>query len=163
MTRLYTPEAKELMSRHPLFKRLTGQVVWTLLEEAGLDPDAIDAFMSRFEKLRAETLDLLDELDNEGGALEITEHSTICASCESCAGLVGHCIPGDVPDPIRLMPPYGLGCRLTARHLQPATLLANTEARLLIDPDDLPGGGPLCSCAMEQDDLARWLLPDKNE
>lgn len=151
------------MAMHPLFKRLSGQVIWALLEEAELDPDAIDAFMDRFEKLRAETLSLLDELDNEGGALEIVARNATCPACESCASLVGRCIPGDVPAPYSLMPPYGLGCRLTARHLPPATLMTNTDARLLIDPEDLPVGGPMCSCAMEQDDLVRWLLPDQKK
>lgn len=156
----YTAESKQLLAEHPLFKRLTGQVVWTLLEEAGLDPDAIDAFMDRYELLKVATIDLLKELDEEGGALEIVEDGAKGPACKSCQQLVGWCIPGDVPQPVRLMPPYGLGCRLRARHLLPAELFGNTEARLLLNTDDLPQEGPLCWRALERDDLAQWLGDD---
>ncbi|MFW5733831.1 MAG: hypothetical protein ACOCWR_02115 [Oceanidesulfovibrio sp.] len=156
----YSPESKQLLAEHPLFKRLTGQVVWTLLEEAGVDPGHIDPFMDRFEALKAETLAQLKTLDEEGGALAIVEAPGAGPVCDGCARLAGHCIPGDVPDPIRLMPPYGLGCRLRARHLQPAELFANTGARLLLDADDLPRHGPLCSRALECGDLAQWPCAD---
>lgn len=153
----YSAESKQLLAEHPLFKRLTGQVVWTLLEEAGLDPDAIDAFMDRYERLKAETIALIKELDEEGGALQIIRDGSERSACDSCNLLVGHCIPGDVIHPIRLMPPYGLGCRLRVRHLPPAELFGNTEARLLLETEDLPQNGPLCSRALELDDLAQWL------
>ncbi len=144
---------KTLLDQHPLFRRLTGQVIWTYLEELGAQAEAIDAFMDRMLALREAVLTLHQTLEEEGGALRLvladtpTDAGGFCAPCAHCAALVGQAIPADSPEVIALMPPYTLGCRLWAEHLDAPAVLRQSETRLLTDPAELPAHGPFCPTA----------------
>jgi len=114
------PSDKDLLQEHPLFARLSGQVVWYLFEERGFAPEDIDGFMLRFEALKAETAALLRQVrgpDNRGGWL-LLERAVDAASgavCPACSRYSGACAPLDAPEILAFVPPFSLGCRLRGR------------------------------------------------
>lgn len=115
---------KELLQQHPLFKRISGQVVWLLFEEHHAPQAAVDAFFVDLETRRAETLDVMQRLlqatdADEPPCLQIKVLHDVgdeppCARCRAMADLV---IPANHPRLMDYMPPFGLGCRARARYL----------------------------------------------
>ncbi len=134
---------KELMRRHPLFKRLSGEVVWLMFEERDIPPESIDAYFSCLEGVRVETLDVMRRLlspPSDAGKvyLQVTlrpgdEKAQPCARCGRMRNIL---IPADHPRILEYMPPYGLGCRATGRVLneQEAAPLLEKQGSELPEP-----------------------------
>lgn len=110
-----------LLQLHPLLSRLSGQVVWCLLEERGVEPDAVHAFMDGFEALKRETSLLLEKLmqAKESIVLRIKpvvelEAYPLCPDCLLFSGMHLCIGPDEKEAALRFLPPFGLGCPLRA-------------------------------------------------
>lgn len=139
---------KDLLQKHRLFSRLSGQIVWYLFEERGYAPDNIEGFMLRFEDLKAETAALLRALRdpaNRGGVLVFESVAEEGSPCAACRGLVGAAIALDDPELDAWLPPFSLGCRLRGRvifaagrgptHRPPDSALVRPVHRLACDDE----------------------------
>lgn len=135
------PSDKELLQEHPLFNRLSGQIVWYLFEERGYEPEQIDGFMQRFERLKLQTADLMRRLRdpaNRGGVL-LFEHadapegdaSSPCARCQALAG-TARALDGSNLN--AWLPPFSLGCRLRGRVVLNGANLVSTPESCLQQP-----------------------------
>lgn len=131
---------------HPLYSRITGQVIWLLFEENDARPDDIDAFMDLFLKRKQRDLETMQVLlDNPAMYLQVQLQDIPCLQkthatnlnktlpppCLRCAALDGHVLPASHPDLISLMPPFALGCHCTPKAItaqQAATAPLLTEA-----------------------------------
>jgi hypothetical protein len=116
---------KDLASRHPLFSRLTGQVIWLLFEEHKASSEDIDAFMEHYLAWRDEQLTVMAALEaNRSAYLRITTdppannsddgYTAMRPPCKHCRALHGAILPASHPDLIRCLPPFALGCRCRA-------------------------------------------------
>lgn len=147
---------KELLERHPLFRRLSGQIVWYLFEERDIPPETIDAYFASLEACRIETLDLMRRLlDPPADLGRVHLHVRLVPGdenappCPRCGRMHDILIPADHPRLLEYLPPYGLGCRARGR------LLAEAEAAHLLtrQPAELPEPpGHELSCPSE------WLF-----
>jgi hypothetical protein len=132
------PSDKDLLQKHPLFTRLSGQIVWYLFEERGYEPELIDGFMQRFERLKSETAELMRRARdpaNQGGVLVIERSldsdDASGAPCALCTALENVALALDAPQLEIWLPPFSLGCRLRGRVVPPGAGLAPTpESRL---------------------------------
>ncbi len=152
-------DLNELASRHPLFSRLTGQVIWLLFEEHKASQEDIDAFMEHYLAWRAEQLGVMAGLEaNRGAYLRITTdpptdglatdgYIASRPPCKHCRSLNGAILPASHPDVIRCLPPFALGCRCRAE---------------LITADRIPENAPLIfSCEMPRRELyctSEWIF-----
>lgn len=127
------PPAAHLLDRHPVLRRLSGQVIWRLLEEEGLPETRIALALESFEAAKAAHLDLL-RLDPAGPA------------CAACAALRHGLLPAGHPDLAQIIPPYGLGCGLAACLAAEADLAGLDPAPALLDAARLPGRALFCAC-----------------
>ncbi|MGE4296588.1 MAG: hypothetical protein AB7E47_01045 [Desulfovibrionaceae bacterium] len=116
-----TLDEKELLRRHPLFTRLSGQVIWLLFEEHGAAPDDIDAFMDQYVLWRDEQLGVFKRLlSTPDGMLRIRADQTAAlgapcpAPCPTCERLNGLLVAASDPRLLDWLPPYSLGCRARA-------------------------------------------------
>ncbi len=150
---------KDLASRHPLFSRLTGQVIWLLFEEHKASSEDIDAFMEHYLAWRNEQLSVMAALEaNRGAYLRITTdppvntgndapHIASRPPCKHCRSLHGAILPASHPDIIRCLPPFALGCRCRAE---------------LITSEQVPPNAPLIfSCEMPRRELhcaSEWIF-----
>ncbi len=150
---------KDLASRHPLFSRLTGQVIWLLFEEHKASSEDIDAFMEHYLAWRNEQLAVMAELEaNRGAYLRITTEPPSDAigddgyiatrpPCKHCRSLNGAILPASHPDLIRCLPPFALGCRCRAE---------------FIPAEDVPQNAPLIfSSEMPRHELhcaSEWIF-----
>ena len=112
---------KKLSDAHPLFTRLSGQVIWLLMEENDVSETDINAFMDSVMEWRESHLDAMQELqENPEKYMLITvdriddlpEDQHSCATCEKLNGKI---LPASHPDLIKMLPPYSLGCRARAK------------------------------------------------
>ena len=132
---------QELASRHPLFNRLTGQVIWLLFEERGIEPPVIDAFMGRYLAWRERHLEILRPVleqraeDTPYIQIQTRPGSGACASCASLNGLI---LPVGSPLARNFLPPYSLGCRTSAVLLSRAAFNSLPNPRLVDDTIPLP-------------------------
>jgi hypothetical protein len=138
-------DMKQLSDMHPLYSRLTGQVIWLLFEENDARQEDIDAFMDLVLQRKERELDTMRALlENPALYLRVELQDVPCLSgniqsrdelsgdmlppgspcgiqtalppaCSCCAALHGHVLPASHPQLLRYMPPYGLGCRCTPR------------------------------------------------
>lgn len=154
-----TPESARtlLLETHPLFRRLSGQIVWLLLEEQELSEAAIGAFLDRIEELRQATIQLMVDVaaghgpaylelvrGDGGNPLAAAPEYARGETCADCARIAGRVIDTSAPDWQTLLPPYGLGCRLCAR---PWTRPEAPDTALLLSPAELPT--PKLTCDSE--------------
>jgi hypothetical protein len=127
----------QLQELHPLFRRLSGQVVWLLFEERGVPEAEIQAFSDLYEAEKRRSLELLaaalDRGDYTHLLLEKARQEEICRYCASAADSV---IPLDDPELPSMFPPYGLGCAIRPR------LLTLREFSALERPLPAPRTGP---------------------
>ena len=116
-----------IADRHPLHRRLSGQVVWNLLAELEPDPATTDRFMDRYFKKREEDLALMAQLEAApAGFLEIRmPHAK--NGCPKCARLHGLVLPARHPRLMEFLPPFSLGCHLEGRFLETATPTPEAE------------------------------------
>ena len=120
----------ELLQKHKLLSKLSGQVVWHLAEEAGADASQLEAFMDFFEAQKARADALLQALAEDPDAWLILELDEAAAACPACTRLAGLAVPATNPDRLDYLPPFGLGCPLTGRPGRPAPAQARAAAAL---------------------------------
>lgn len=118
-----TPEMlKECAEQHPLFRRLTGQVVWLLFEEQGAAPENIDAFMEALLSMRKQQLEVMATLmQNPELLLRITVAEQ-GPPCTQCAIYDGGLLPASHPNLLLWLPPFSLGCRCRMEAVPPDAL-----------------------------------------
>jgi len=118
-----TPAA--LLEAHPTLRRLSGQVVWCLFEDAETPAAHAQAFLDRYEAAKAEALPLVaaalaapDAPGGEGAApwvrIRVDGPGQPCAAC---AALDGQCLRLDGPGALAFLPPFALGCPARAERL----------------------------------------------
>lgn len=146
------PPAARLIDRHPVLRRLSGQVIFRMLEEEGLDEARIGAALDCFEAAKAAHLDLLRRAADpqERAArpwvlLRADPEDPAAPVCADCAALRHAVIPADHPDLAELLPPYGLGCGLCAELAADADLARLDPAPAPLDPARLPGLALFCA------------------
>lgn len=110
----------DLARMHPLYARMTGQVVWVMFEEREIDPEIIDGFMSEYVTTRETALVTLGALLDPDSPITHFRIEKRCdlplpdPFCRECAALEGKIIPVSRGDMLRFFPPFSLGCRLRA-------------------------------------------------
>lgn len=118
-----TPAA--LLEAHPTLRRLSGQVVWCLFEDAETPAAHAQAFLDRYEATKAEALPLLAAALAAPGApggedaapwvrIRVDGPGPACAAC---AALDGRCLRLDGPGALAFLPPFALGCPARAERL----------------------------------------------
>lgn len=136
-----------LSNLHPLFTRLSGQVVWLLMEEHEASDEDLNAFMDSVMEWRTEHLKTMRALiEDRSLYLEITiDHIEHLAdkqqACATCQKLRGKIIAASHPDFIRMLPPYSLGCRCRGKILTATELPENPE---FLSPEDCPKHSFMC-------------------
>jgi len=124
---------RELLARHPLFGRLSGQVVWNLLEEEGVPEPDIDGFMLRLDDVLPRVAEFVKVFLNPPGPgwlvrLELSgplpwgvaaEAAPPAKACAVCRALDGFVFPAGDPASLPFLPPFSLGCRLWPRLVPP--------------------------------------------
>lgn len=139
-------DPQELAKLHPLFTRLTGQVIWTLFEESGASPQAADAFMDRYLAWREACLRAVEPVLLKDPAMP--PYIQVLADgaawgrapgkvCPSCAALDGLVIDTSHPHAVRFLPPYSLGCRARPLALSHAAFAALASPQM-VDLDAEP-------------------------
>lgn len=113
---------KELLQQHPLFKKLSGQIVWYMFEERDVPPEDIDAFFTHLESCRVETLDVMRRLlrpSSDTGEVylrvEVVQGKEAPPPCSRCKVMDGIVLSASHPKLMEYMPPYSVGCRARAR------------------------------------------------
>ncbi|OLN24751.1 hypothetical protein DVDV_3960 [Desulfovibrio sp. DV] len=124
------PTPAQLLQKHKLFSKLSGQVVWNLAEEAGADESQLDAFMAFFEAQKERATALLEALARDPDSWLILELDAAAAACPACTRLAGLAVPATHPDLLDYLPPFGLGCPLTGRPGLPAQAQDRAAASL---------------------------------
>ncbi len=103
------PEVKKrLRAEHPLYTRLSGDVVWALLEEAGLDPEHCEVMMDEVLAAMNQTLKAMAAVE-QGSALALRLQLDEDA-CPHAAALNGAVINPANGDWKKALPPYAVGC-----------------------------------------------------
>jgi len=146
------PQAARLLDRHPVLRRLSGQVIFRMLEEEGLPEARIGAALDCFEAAKAAHLELLRRAADpaERAArpwvlLRLDPAGPAEPACAKCAALRHALIPADRPDLAELLPPYGLGCGLAATLASDADLAGLDPAPAPLDPARLPTRALFCA------------------
>ncbi len=113
--------AKELRAMHPLYRRLSGEVLWLFLEEQGLGPEECDSLMQHFLQEMEDNLRVMQKLlaHPERFLFLQLPHEHAARACPECAALHGMLLPATRPDWLNFMPPFGIGCPLKASALSP--------------------------------------------
>lgn len=122
-------EYAQFIEQHPMFRRLSGQVIWALLEENDATQDECGLFMDSFyERFQNMVRVLARTQSHPNGFIRITAgqaHEKLmrdakqgCASCTACASLAGTIYPASMPQLIEHLPPYSLGCSLGIEFLK---------------------------------------------
>lgn len=115
-----------LAQKHPLFSRLSGQVIWYLFEERDIPVPVIEAFMDKVIVWLRQWVDLLRPiLEDEPGApgflrIHLAKTRGAGQACSFCQGLEGKILRLNEPNARRFLPPYSVGCRTRAELLHEA-------------------------------------------
>lgn len=110
-------EYKELIESHPLYRRLSGQVIWLMFEERGARENDIQAFLDLYETGKRKNLELMAAALDEGNEyagllLETARNQRLCERCRRVCGAAVDLSRADIAG---WFPPFGLGCALIAR------------------------------------------------
>ncbi|MCT4536174.1 hypothetical protein [Halodesulfovibrio sp.] len=136
-----------LSNIHPLFSRLSGQVVWLLMEENDASSEDINAFMDNVIAWRTAHLKTMRALLEDSSLyMQITvDHiGDIPAdqeACSRCENLAGKILPASHPSLISMLPPYSLGCRCRGKILTESELPENPD---FLVPEDCPEHSFMC-------------------
>lgn len=107
---LSTERRQALRAGHPLYARLSGDVVWGLYEELGYSAEAcgqaMDAFIDQMHEVLA-VMDTLETTQAPGLSLVLG-----VPACEQAGHLGGMVISGGDPAWRELLPPFAVGCRM---------------------------------------------------
>ncbi len=121
-----------------MFRRLSGQVIWALLEENDASQDECGLFMDTFyTRFQAMVRVLARTKSHPSGYIRITADKAhdglatateACQGCVGCSSLVGTIYPASMPRLIEHLPPYSLGCSLGLEFLKALHELSGPEA-----------------------------------
>lgn len=125
-----TPSPAALLEAHPTLRRLSGQVVWCLFEDAESPAAHAQAFLDRYEAVKAATLPLVAVALAAEARKPAPENDTADAApwvrirvdgpgpaCAACMALDGRCLRLDGPGALAFLPPFALGCPARAERL----------------------------------------------
>ena len=138
---------KSLRDAHHLYRRISGSVVWGLLEECGLDDTCVSAFLDEHNKEMHYIISLMEECERgETTFFTFFAHEPGCAWCTSYADKIISI--GDAGWR-NCLPPFAVGCRMSCCALSVLEIQAlssrEKEARLMMAHDlTLPACGLLC-------------------
>lgn len=127
---------KDLRSRHPLYARLSGDVVWGIFEENGYDEAACGTAMDDFFARMNDILQSMNALE-KNKARCFTLHPDD-AQCQECHALAGQVIATSTPDWRRFLPPFAVGC--TVRCVENPETMASSDS---LSPPNCPLVCPL--------------------
>ncbi len=153
---------QELIRLHPLYNRLSGQIIWFMFEEQGLSPEQADAFLLQYENERARTLDLLGKALDPGGEttndvaavrIEATQPENLPPPCPSCMALDGALLKAGDANLPEFFPPFSLGCRCKAVAVTAAELAAMDDPMFLDASCEPPKRQLVCP--------TQWFLEEK--
>lgn len=136
-----------LSNLHPLFTRLSGQVVWLLMEEHDASSEDINAFMDNVMAWRSAHLQNMRELLEDNSLyMQITidrigDIPVDQEACKTCEALNGKIIPASHPDFISMLPPYSLGCRCRGKILTKEELPDDSQ---LLSVEECPKHSFMC-------------------
>lgn len=120
-SQLSSRRKQSLRGSHPLYRRLSGDVIWALYEEQGFTQEecgiAMDAFIAQMHNVLA-VMARIEEDKNLFLGFEYRQRG-----CEQCAGLAGKAVPGSDPEWRRCLPPYAVGCSVDCIALDKQELL----------------------------------------
>ncbi len=132
-------ESRELRNRHPLYARLSGDVIWALFEELGYDDEqcgqALDAAIAQMHHVLA----VMRRLENDPTAYFVLRGDPVC---ECCAPLLRGAFPAARPAWRRFLPPFAVGCRMSCEILD-AAVLKEKGYSVLADGEFAPPDCPL--------------------
>lgn len=133
----------QLLDRHPLLRRLSGQIVWLMFEEHEAALDDIQAFLDGLQPVLRDAAELIAiSLSGEQRYARI-KVAGAKVPCARCAAMAEKVIALHREGAERLLPPYGLGCPLRAELIPSAQEPPGSDE--LLDPaDGSPHGELLC-------------------
>ena len=140
-------DKKTLRDAHHLYRRISGAVVWGLLEECGLDDTYVSAFLDEHIKEMHYILNVMEVCERgEAAFFTFFVHEPGCAWCTSYADKIISI--GDA-DWRNCLPPFAVGCRMSYRALSVLEIQTlsseEKEARLMMAHDfTLPACSLLC-------------------
>lgn len=141
--------AARLLDRHPLLRRLSGQAIWNLLEEEGLPEARINDALDSFEAAKAACVDLLrraaDPAERATRPWVLLRLDPAAPACPDCAALRHGVVAADHPDLAIFLPPFGLGCALSAELVGDAALAGLAPAARPLERERLPACGIFCA------------------
>ena len=113
---------KDLQDKHPLFSRVSGQVVWLACEECGLNEEEITKVMDTFMEMREATLETMYKIENDDSSFLLIqiEESAARVPCPGCVRLNGRLVPAAHPRILEYLPPYSISCMCRAHCLNKA-------------------------------------------
>lgn len=115
---------RELRGRHPLYARLSGDVVWVLFEDLGLDAEACGRAMDEFIAQMGRVLEAMDCLDR--GEARSFVLGNVPETCACCRSLAGHTLSASGQAWTELLPPFAVGCPVECLPLQTDEAEQNT-------------------------------------
>ncbi|MFI3270484.1 MAG: hypothetical protein R3Y11_00015 [Pseudomonadota bacterium] len=135
-------ENAQFIEQHPMFRRLSGQVIWALLEENDASQEECGLFMDTFyERFQAMVRVLARTKSHPSGYIRITAgkaHDILptalptgaegCKGCVGCSSLAGTIYPASMPKLIEHLPPYSIGCSLGMEFLKALPELSEAKA-----------------------------------
>ena len=136
-----------LSNLHPLFTRLSGQVIWLLMEEHDASSEDVNAYMDNVMAWKTAHLQTMRRvLEDNNLYVQITvDHigdiPTDQEACKTCESLSDKIIPASHPDLISMLPPYSLGCRCRGKIITEAELPKKPD---FLTPEDCPKHSFMC-------------------
>ncbi len=109
---------KELRGRHPLYSRLSGEVVWGLYEELGYSVEDCGKAMDVFLEQMCEILLVMDALEAKSEGCFILEFSN--SECAGSQNISERVIPVSKADWRKFLPPFAVGCNAAIKMLNAA-------------------------------------------
>lgn len=101
-------EKRAMRGRHPLYTRLSGDVVWGLFEETGCTAEQcgglMDAFIEEMHNI-IDSMAVLERAEVSAFVLDVPE-----SACENCRALHGIRVPLAYANWRDLLPPFAVGC-----------------------------------------------------
>lgn len=147
---LSSEQSKALRRRHPLYTRLSGDTVWGLLEETGLDADACGTAMDAFLADMREVLLVMDRLERgEAGYLAFRLKGPVCAQCGLLAGKAVTTADSHWRS---CLPPFAVGCSVGCLALNQADLAREPRSVVPVADLTLPRRALLCALRYPQED-----------
>lgn len=136
---LDSTQSRQLRNQHPLYTKLSGDVVWLLYEERGYDAKACEQAMDAFIATMHSTLAVMHSIESGAAHHFIVQGKPCCTQYRHLAGKI---FAASGPNWREYLPPYAVGCPLTCR------LLAATELPALHAKQDIrpPSCGLFCPC-----------------